>query len=1003
MHVRHFGSSVQRPAPRFFLLANYDNLCVIMRSFPFALVLVCGATRLEEIENDTSGEAGPMTCCLMDPVLELESLSVSAIDPQHGDVTQCRVTTALVCGSHEECEEKCKNDIKANLLTLKLLTPLRREEQGEAGQALTAAKAALRQAQQALDLAQDKALAFEENRVAAHRLLCHHECADANATVGIGHDERQNCTLNCRRKLMLKISRCDNLAREAIRPRAIGLDVAATCPRRFAFTPALAGDAPDYLEVLQDKFGEKPMHKVMKVADQMKVLGSRSHAVMIYFYFEHASCKKMKQAIELLYRQRQHDSRFMDRASQPTDDGPLLKGPIQPTSTKAKKDEADAKYSNCTSRVKEAARRESKAEKRSVSPVGICGGGDCCCSFVEGSVATPLLVSASTFGSWGKCKLIRPYARSGFSFCRTYNTECPNCRKLVCANNGAGSCNWDGRCTQKSVLLGSPDDGKIWQQAMFIPLARIVEMVHLRIRDVVSAEVGQDYALDFCCAVRFSGFVQAIARLAMHFRTLQVHRGTMHESVLSRLKALDKFVLEVEAKYRSNRVSLRLLAEEARRLLDRTARETELRSAARACLQEVKGRKKVVESHIAAVDAKYGAELERALNAACSSLRQLKQLDRCHFQNLAQYRHMPAALVRVLGAAKAMLLHIEEPSDGAPVLTRAVPKHALAAATAAAAGPIGIPQERPRMFDWAKTLAAAETLDTLSAAAAGQALPGWLAEVLEKFLACPDCEASQLWAMSPAAARISQWLRARLACHRVLMRMEDERQSMGDLSSQLVEVNASLATAKAELRRAERALEDLEAAHLATVQQRQTLGRSETSLQLQLERAQQVLEIAAPRRRECQVLVPEILESEESPAQWGAILTIAVLSCYGAAFGPALRLPVMKELQQVLQDCGVPTPPNLFTSAYLQHFLPRSFLEAYRWPDCNLFQSALATEVRFGREEKSGLAFDLRSSLCTLMLDPFGIATDWLKALGAAPGGKLCQLKMEPLGQGLPK
>ena len=33
-----------------------------------------------------------------------------------------------------------------------------------------------------------------------------------------------------------------------------------------------------------------------------------------------------------------------------------------------------------------------------------------------------------------------------------------------------------------------------------------------------------------------------------------------------------------------------------------------------------------------------------------------------------------------------------------------------------------------------------------------------------------------------------------------------------------------------------------QAAHLATVQQRQTLGRSETSLQLQLERAQQVLD-----------------------------------------------------------------------------------------------------------------------------------------------------------------
>ena len=55
--------------------------------------------------------------------------------------------------------------------------------------------------------------------------------------------------------------------------------------------------------------------------------------------------------------------------------------------------------------------------------------------------------------------------------------------------------------------------------------------------------------------------------------------------------------------------------------------------------------------------------------------------------------------------------------------------------------------------------------------------------------------------------------------------------------------------------------------------------------------------------------------------------------------------------------------PDLVQGAYLQHFLPRSFLEAYRWPDCNLFQSALATEVRFGREEKSGLAFDLAAEL----------------------------------------
>ena len=31
---------------------------------------------------------------------------------------------------------------------------------------------------------------------------------------------------------------------------------------------------------------------------------------------------------------------------------------------------------------------------------------------------------------------------------------------------------------------------------------------------------------------------------------------------------------------------------------------------------------------------------------------------RCHFESLAQYQHLPAPLVRALGAAKAVLLHI---------------------------------------------------------------------------------------------------------------------------------------------------------------------------------------------------------------------------------------------------------------------------------------------------------------------------------------------------------
>ena len=48
--------------------------------------------------------------------------------------------------------------------------------------------------------------------------------------------------------------------------------------------------------------------------------------------------------------------------------------------------------------------------------------------------------------------------------------------------------------------------------------------------------------------------------------------------------------------------------------------------------------------------------------------RGLHLCSRCHFESLAQYQHLPAPLVRALGAAKAVLLHIsgaEERKRGA--------------------------------------------------------------------------------------------------------------------------------------------------------------------------------------------------------------------------------------------------------------------------------------------------------------------------------------------------
>ncbi|OLP96043.1 hypothetical protein AK812_SmicGene21767 [Symbiodinium microadriaticum] len=218
------------------------------------------------------------------------------------------------------------------------------------------------------------------------------------------------------------------------------------------------------------------------------------------------------------------------------------------------------------------------------------------------------------------------------------------------------------------------------------------------------------------------------------------------------------------------------------------------------------------------------------------------------------------------------------------------------------------------------------------------------------------CLSSALWPLSPAASRLSAWLEARLDSHRVLMRMEEARQSMGDLSSQLLQATAAFGACE-------------EAAHSNAVQKRQQLIREAASLEAQTERATKVLEIAAPRRRECEVVLPSLQEAEESPEQWGAILTLTVLSSYAAPFAPAVRAVILKELKEVLADSGVPTPANLYTSKYLQHLLPLSFLQKAisAWPQSQLLQSTLALE--------------LSGSLCSLIFDPVGSGYDWLQDL----------------------
>jgi len=555
-------------------------------------------------------------------------------------------------------------------------------------------------------------------------------------------------------------------------------------------------------------------------------------------------------------------------------------------------------------------------------------------------------------------------------------------KKLLMNKSWSKSAGAGGKSANKKSGGGgnrtNADDGQIWQQALFIPLAKILETLHLRIQAALAVEVGQDYAMEFCSACRFSSFVQCVVRLAMHMHNVFEQRRSLRESALDRVEDLAKFHSDLDSRLRTIRVSLKLLVEEARRLSARMAREAELRGAAATELEKVEERRRLVQANIAAVDARYRSDLTKAQSNITTSLRQLKQLDGSHFESLAQYRHLPDPLRRTLGAVQAALHHIlaKDVDDGTPIfLRRRVPTGALSASTAAAGRAVGEPKEsrqpaRNEILEWASNAANKEKLlPLLNDVPSCDPLPGWLAEVLEQFLARGECLSSALWPLSPAASRMSAWLEARLDSHRVLMRMEEARQSMGDLSSQLLQATAAFGACEEELRRTEQELARLEAAHSNAVQKRQQLIREAAALEAQTVRATKVLEIAAPRRRECEVVLPSLQESEESPEQWGAILTLTVLSSYAAPFAPAVRAVILKELKEVLADSGVPTPTNLFTSKYLQHLLPLSFLQKAitAWPQSQLLQSTLALE--------------LSGSLCSLIFDPVGSGYDWLQDL----------------------
>ncbi|OLP96038.1 hypothetical protein AK812_SmicGene21770 [Symbiodinium microadriaticum] len=133
-------------------------------------------------------------------------------------------------------------------------------------------------------------------------------------------------------------------------------------------------------------------------------------------------------------------------------------------------------------------------------------------------------------------------------------------KKLLMNKSWSKSAGAGGKSASKKSGGGgnrtNADDGQIWQQALFIPLAKILETLHLRIQAALAVEVGQDYAMEFCSACRFSSFVQCVVRLAMHMHNVFEQRRSLRESALDRAEDLAKFHSDLDSRLRTIRVIL---------------------------------------------------------------------------------------------------------------------------------------------------------------------------------------------------------------------------------------------------------------------------------------------------------------------------------------------------------------------------------------------------------------------------------------------------------------
>eukprot|EP00746_Dinoflagellata_sp_MGD_P003182 gnl/MRDRNA2_/MRDRNA2_106186_c0_seq1.p1 gnl/MRDRNA2_/MRDRNA2_106186_c0~~gnl/MRDRNA2_/MRDRNA2_106186_c0_seq1.p1 ORF type:complete len:2339 (+),score=414.96 gnl/MRDRNA2_/MRDRNA2_106186_c0_seq1:214-7017(+) len=569
--------------------------------------------------------------------------------------------------------------------------------------------------------------------------------------------------------------------------------------------------------------------------------------------------------------------------------------------------------------------------------------------------------------------------------------------------------------TDRTASVGNVEHafGKEVHEQLLGPLAQTAEQIQVKIQQRLTHEYGEEFAREFCTPCRYFRMLQTFGRLSRHRFAIRRQKKRSHVKVLATLGMLSRTSEQLNSELRAIKVSLHFLQEEARRLTSEVTKVTAEKNSMDDALKKTREAQRALDSRVAEVDGKYGGRFQQASAALDAALRALQRLDLRRFEELGKFVHPPPPIVKTLQIMYKVVVYSMQLSD--PARARALgtqghehgaeagleePTQAPAAdelenaaiegneggdagadeaAGGVASSGVGDLQiadgdgrltrrTQADLAKWQRVVATKDVLEHLEKLPARGALAPWLQASLERYVSDPTCHPYELLPLSTTASHLAAWLIARSNYQAVLVAMETKRHqsAWGDLSDQMSTLSDEVGAVTAQLAKTEGVLAERVQRHTQVVQERQEQRKNEQAVQSQVSRIASIQNAFIVRRRECEVQNRQLQEEAD---QWGGLLYVSALSSYGAAFNPAVRMAIMRDVTDVLTDSNIPPPKDVHLCSHFKRYLPSSFMHLVHthWHDTYMQESVSSLEIAGAR--------------CNLVLDPFDCGEAWLRTL----------------------